>query len=432
MSDFFSFEYFDEQPSIAIEGLDDRSSYRRNQSLSQASTEYLREAMRRLVPTTFVYGESGVGNRAYELYGVCYSRAFVGNKSAHLLAALCVMHATYERRCELVILPTDIVYKYADMNTTKIKYSSVLNVYDKMCLELNLPRLEPSMEKIIERIFREGCRLTPESLVFEYTQTAMKIYNEIIKYFPPVPRNMSGRKTNYQNQFRPCTIGVACAVLSGRVHLSKVTKIADMALEMHILPRQIHFVINRYLSKNPDAVENTEDGTKTKRKYRSSFSVAGMEIPPPQTRGHQSKEFRIKRYQELAAMPKDEIYSLVPSHGSPFASQPLAIQSASSSYAKTVPLPLAIQSTSSTYAKTPLAVHSTPSLAKFAPLDVQSTSPLHGKTVPLPLAVRSTQPANDATADPLGFLFTDFSDLLDPVSEDLPVADIDDLDSNSG
>lgn len=377
MSDFFSFEYIDEQPYASNDILAERGAYRKNQSLSQASTEYLREAMKRLVPSTYMYGESGIGNRAYELYGILYGLAFSGNRSAHLVAALCVMHASYERRSDLVILPTDLEQKYADMKIPQMSYSKILNTYDRMCRELGVTKLEASMEKVIERIFRYGCRFDAESRISQYTHTAMKLYQTVVLAYPPRPENPSGRRTNYQNQTRPATIGVICAVLSTRVHLCRDVRISDMTREMGIHPRVFYKALTRFLDMQSGDVTDVGDDVETdcaKNKKRKSFTnlvIGGIEIPAAMSRGTLTKAERRRLYQESLNRPRDESF-ILPSLADSEPSGHAQLQ-----YSQTVP-------------------------SHFSPMQPIAAHSPQRETLPF-------KPAND----PLGFLFEDFSDLLE-------------------
>jgi hypothetical protein len=255
MSDFFSFEYFDEAPvTYDNDPGASQGSSRKNQSLSLKSTEVLREAMRRLVPTNFVYGESGIGERAYELYGMCVSYAFTGRKSCHLIAALCVMHASYERRSDLVILPSDLERRYADMHCHQLRYTNILRQYDAMCETIRVPRLEVSIEKVFGRIYREGCCMK-EADVFRLSQTASRIYVEFKSAIPPPNADQviptTKRVRMYGSEFRMETLATAAAILACRFHDIKDVTANAIREEFSVNKVSVHRIMHRYRSLVP-------------------------------------------------------------------------------------------------------------------------------------------------------------------------------------
>jgi hypothetical protein len=254
MSDFFSFEYFDDEPQLT-DGPPDGLvpvGVRKNQSLSAKAAEYLRQAMGRLVPSTFVYGESGIGNRSYELYILCVSHAFAGIRSSHLVAALCVMHASYERRSDLVILPTDIEFKYADIHHRQIRYNHIHRAYHDMCTALHLPRLSVSTEKLLERIFREACNLPSEGDIYRYTNVGSRIHSEIVSSFPPTS------PAENQNTFRPETVAGCSAILTCRYFKHRDVTLLRVAESLHVSRNSLNYCLKRYLDIKWGKVERTE------------------------------------------------------------------------------------------------------------------------------------------------------------------------------
>ena len=274
MSDFFSFEYFDElpEPNTGIE--DTGGNYRRNQSLSASSAEYLREAMKRLVPSTYVYGESGIGDRAYELYGLCVSHAFTGHRSNHLIAAICVMHASYERRSDLVILPSDIQAAYADKQLKVCRINYIQSMYYEICLLLKLPHLQVSMEKVFDRIFRQCGKVESEREITEFVQTALAFEKELRK-LTDESKVVSAKngKPRFQSTYQVETIAAVASVLACRYHnYSKVTAQMIQA-EMHIVKGTMYHLLNKYREKFP-----SEEPIEGKRGRKDPFKIGGVEV----------------------------------------------------------------------------------------------------------------------------------------------------------
>ena len=301
MSDFFSFEYFDDEPLVASEDPNDhRTTYRKNQSLSAASAEFLRTAINRLVPTSFVYGDTGIGNRSYELYGLCVSHAFTGRKGNLLVACLCVMHATYERRSQLVILPSDIEVKFADLKIPGLRTTNILKYYDEMCQKLHLPRLEPSIERLFERILRDACRINSEQVINQILETGIRIEKELRTFTNVLPKNQGGnRRKNYTNIWKIETIAATAILLACRVHRIQQASLPDIAKEVNLDKSSISYLITRYRNAMDERAEsevpvdrespeaNTPKGEKeqepenvAKKKRRMlPLRIAGLEVP---------------------------------------------------------------------------------------------------------------------------------------------------------
>ena len=290
MDDFFSFEYFDELPSHHEEiGIQNRSSHRKNQSLNSASSEFLKEAMNHLVPSSYVYGETGIGNRAYELYGLCVSHAFTGRKGNLLIACMCVMHATYERRSDLVILPSDISVRFAEKNNPTLRPQNVLKYYDQMCRTLGLPRLEPSMEKTLERVFRQGCHIKDERKINILVQTAMKIAADLRKFTDRIPEFQAQYKRRlYNTIFRFETVAAAAATLTCRVHRYTSTTSVEISKELNSGKDCALHLIKRYKETMPGAIEDPEgdanphEDPKARhlRRRKLPIHIAGIVVPP--------------------------------------------------------------------------------------------------------------------------------------------------------
>ena len=240
MADFYSFEHFDEPIlSYGDDSLQPRGNPRKNQSLSTADTEYLREAMRRLVPSNYVYGGSGIGERSYELFGLCISHALSGTRPCHLFAAICVMHATYERNSDLVITPEDIEAAYKPLKVRQIRVHVIRKVYKFICDNLKLPQLEVSSEKLFCRVFRDCCDL-PESEVLSFTQTAQRFETEIRASLPP-PRtdhlwtSKSGEvKGSSRCQVKSITVVALAAVFTLRFHKFTDVTTKKVLDELHV------------------------------------------------------------------------------------------------------------------------------------------------------------------------------------------------------
>lgn len=290
MDDFFSFEYFDELPSQHEEiGIQDRSYHRKNQSLNSASSEFLKEAMNHLVPSSYVYGETGIGNRAYELYGLCVSHAFTGRKGNLLIACMCVMHATYERRSDLVILPSDISVRFAEKNNPTLRPQNVLKYYDEMCRTLGLPRLEPSMEKTQERVFRQGCHMKDESKINTLVQTAVKIAADLRKFTDRIPEFQAQYKRRlYNTIFRFETVAAAAATLACRVHRYTSTTSVEISKELNSGKDCALHLIKRYKETMPGAIEDPEGDANPNedpkarhlRRRKLPIHIAGFVVPP--------------------------------------------------------------------------------------------------------------------------------------------------------
>jgi len=267
MADFYSFEYFDEPPvAYGDDIVQERRNPRKNQSLSNADTEFLREAMRRLVPSNYVYGGSGVGERAYELYGLCISHSISGKRSSHLLAAVCVMHATYERNSDLVITHEDIEAAYKPLRIRQIRVHNIKKMYELMCDGLNLPKLEVSSEKLFGRVFRDCCDL-PESDVLLYTHTALTFEAEI-KATIPQPRtdhlwaSKSGElKGSSRCQVKPITIVALAAIYTLRSHNFRDVTTRAVLNELHVSAGAFFPLSRRFrniaLQKQPVDPEST-------------------------------------------------------------------------------------------------------------------------------------------------------------------------------
>lgn len=277
MNDFFSFEYFDDLPD------DDSApgapgSSRRNFSLSSDSAEYLRDAVQRLVPSSYVYGESGIGERAYELFGLCVGHALTGKRSSKLLAALCIMYASFESRSDLVILPTDIEAKYANLRMSQLRLTNILCVYDDFCRLLKLPKLDVSMEKLLRRVFRQGCKISSEALISQFTDTALKFQNEIRSLVQYSPRKPTG-KTNYRQKFRVETIAAVCCTLALRYHQYTSATAKSIQEELHVSKGALHYLLNKF--KNQAHSGNSDESVPQHKggKRTEPIRIAGVEVP---------------------------------------------------------------------------------------------------------------------------------------------------------
>lgn len=302
MSDFFSFEYFDEIPDEGFDSTGPDVYSRKNLSLSAESAEYLREAMTRLVPSTFVYGESGIGERAYELYGLCVGHAFTGRRSNNLIAALCVMHASYERRSDLVILPSDIEARYTDMQLRVIRVTNILSTYDSFCELLKLPRLDVSMEKLLHRVFRFGCNMTSEADISRFTDTGLRFEREIrsvTEYKPPV----SKRRVNYRQKFRVETVAAVCSILACRYHNYTAATANSIVKELHIAKATVYYLLNKYKKSHPPPAGPDSQRSPTKKRSDPLY-VGGLDVP--------SGVSKRRRDEQTARGPTDEIVALVP------------------------------------------------------------------------------------------------------------------------
>jgi hypothetical protein len=301
MSDFFSFEYFDDEPIVSHEDPNDhRTTFRKNQSLSASSAEFLRIAINRLVPSSFVYGDTGIGNRSYELYGLCVSHAFTGRKGNLLVACLCVMHSTYERRSELVILPSDIEAKFADLRIANLRTTCILKYYDEMCEKLKIPRLEPSIEHLFERILREGCKINSEQVMNQIITTALRIEEDLRSFTNVVPKNQrANKRKNYSIIWKVETIAATAVVLACRLHRISQGTLPDIAKEVNLDKSSISYLIIRFRKAREqyDIIEGSsadpsfgdrmttkggspDTGNATKKRRRSEpLKIAGLEIP---------------------------------------------------------------------------------------------------------------------------------------------------------
>ena len=306
MSDFFSFEYFDELPDEGYDGAEILPKGRKNMSLSVESAEYLREAMTRLVPSTFVYGESGIGDRAYELFGLCIGHAFTGRRSSNLVAALCVMHASYERRSDLVILPSDIEVKYSDKGLRVIRVTNILSTYDAMCALLKLPRLEVSMEKVLHRVFRFGCNITSENEISRFTDTGLRFEQEIrsVTEYKPVSAK---RRVNYRQKFRVETIAAVCSILTCRFHDYTSATANSIIKELHVAKATVYYLLNKYKASHPPPGGPDSQGSPRKKRSDPVF-VGGLDVP--------SGVSKRRRDERVSRGPTDEVVAIVPSGGS--------------------------------------------------------------------------------------------------------------------
>jgi hypothetical protein len=302
MSDFFSFEYFDELPDGDNSLDQDSGSSRRNLSLSMAAAEYLRDAVQRLVPSSYMYGESGIGERAYELYGMCVSHALTGKRSNKLIAALCIMHASYERKTDLVILPTDIETKFANLRMRQLRLTNILSVYDDICRFLSLPRLEPPMEKVLHRVFRQGCGIESESDIFQFVETALRFEKEIrgvVESKPDKPR----KKANYRNQFRTETVAAVCAILALRYHNYTKATAKSIETELHVSKGSVHYLLNKVKTKIPPP-GTAESQSSPKKRRNEPLYIGGLDIP--------SGVAKRRRDSGKPKEEKEEILAIVP------------------------------------------------------------------------------------------------------------------------
>lgn len=277
MNDFFSFEYFDDLPNEDTE-LAVNPSSRRNLSLSAASADYLRDAVQRLVPSSYVYGESGIGERAYELFGLCVSHALTGKRSNKLLAALCIMYASIESRSELVILPTDIEAKYANLGMSQLRLTNILSVYDDFCRLLKLPKLEVPMEKLLRRVFRQGCTITSEAMISQFIDTALKFESDIraiVQYNPRKPT----AKTNYRQKFRVETIAAVCSTLALRYHQYTDATAKSIQEELHVSKGAVHYLLNKFKNREHSATEGGRLSNSTKGRRTDPLKIAGVDVP---------------------------------------------------------------------------------------------------------------------------------------------------------
>ncbi len=237
--------------NYAEEGPEGRGNPRKNQSLSSVDTEVLREAMRRLVPSNYVYGESGIGARAYELYGLCIGYAVSATRSSHLVAAICVMHATYERNSDLVIIPEDIEAAYKPMKIKLIRVSQIQKTYDLICERLKLPKLSVKSEKLFARIFRDCCDL-PESDVLTFSQTGLRYEAEILSVLPPpktdhlTPGKDGKIKVSSRTVFRQTTIVSLAAVYALRFHNFVDVTATTVQKQVHVSQAAFHSLGRRF------------------------------------------------------------------------------------------------------------------------------------------------------------------------------------------
>lgn len=250
MSDFFSFEYFDELPDSGETIPNEGALTRKNQSLSAVSAEVLREAMFRLVPSCYVYGDAGVGERAYELFGICISLNFAPNRSSNLIAASCVMHSCFERRSDLVILPSDIEAKYADLNIRVLRASQIQKFYESMCAFVGLPVLDASIERILGRIFRDGCRIRDESEVTKLIDVGLRFAGELRKVTDS-DGTKDGRKRTVRQKYRIETVAAVSAVLACRLcnHTNATQKM--IAGEVNLSIGSLYHLIGMYKKTKP-------------------------------------------------------------------------------------------------------------------------------------------------------------------------------------
>jgi hypothetical protein len=277
MADFFSFEYFDELPADEIALPSESAGSRRNLSLSASSAEYLRDAVQRLVPSSYVYGESGIGERAYELYGLCVSHALTGKRCNKLLAALCIMYASYERRSDLVILPTDIETKYANLRMSQLRLTNIMCVYDDFCHLLHLPKLEVPMDKLLRRVFKQGCKVESESDVFRFTETALRFEKELKSVTDYTPLK-SDQRTNYRQKFKAETIAAVCAILSLRFHQYTKATAKSVEKELTVSKGSVHYLINKFKSVSP--LPATEESQASPKKRRTDpLYIGGLDVP---------------------------------------------------------------------------------------------------------------------------------------------------------
>ena len=281
MADFYSFEYVDEPPvQYGDDLVEERGNPRKNQSLSGIDTEFLREAMRRLVPSSYVYGESGIGERAYELYGSCISFAFSGTRSRHLVASLCVMHASYERNSDLVILPEDIEEAYKPLHIHQIRVNNIQKAYTLMCQTLKVPELRVKSEKLFGRVFRDCC-LLPESAVSLYSQTALRFEAEIISALPKprtdhlIPSRSGNQRVSSRCQFRQTTIVALAAVFALRFHEFRGVTAKTVQKHLHVSNPSFHNLSRRY----QDAIESKAPPIQEPPRRKDEFG-----IPIPLTR----------------------------------------------------------------------------------------------------------------------------------------------------
>jgi hypothetical protein len=321
MSDFFSFEFFDEPPGISDSFEDQGSSSRRNLSLNASGSEYLRDAVQRLVPSSYMYGGSGLGERAYELYGLCVSHALTGKRSNRLLAALCIMHASYEKRSDLVILPTDIERKYANLKMSQLRLSNILSVYDDFCRLLGLERLEVSMNKLLYRVFKQGCRMEDESDVFKFIDTALRFEKEIravTEYSPPKPT----KRVNYRQKFRIETVAAVCAILAIRFHDYTKATAKSIEAELNVSKGSVHYLLNKYKATTP-APGKPESQRSPKKRRTEPIYISGLDVRAGVSRRHKDAGTLKTETEEVLAIVPSHV-ELTNYHEAPDANDPLS------------------------------------------------------------------------------------------------------------
>lgn len=281
MADFFSFEYFDELPDSDNAIIDDAHINRKNQSLSASAADVLREAMVRLVPSNYVYGHSSIGERAYELFGVCISRNFAPNRSSNLVACSCVMHASYEKRSDLVILPSDVEAKYADKNIRVMRASQIRKFYESMCEFIGVKTLDVVMERLLGRIFRDGCRIRDEATVAKLVETGLRFEKEL-RNVTDADAMKDGRKRTVRQKYKAETLAAVCAVLASRFcNLPNVTQ-KRIAYEVNLSVSCLYHLLNRYKKifpqpSEPPPAKFMPKGTKANRLI--PLAIGDMVVP---------------------------------------------------------------------------------------------------------------------------------------------------------
>jgi hypothetical protein len=167
------------------------------------------------------------------------------------------MHASYERRSDLVILPSDIEVKYANLNIRVLRATQIRKFYESMCEFLKLPRLEVTFERLLGRIFRDGCRIKEESDVTKLCDTGARFEREL-RVITDADEMSDGRKRNVRQRYRPETVAVVSAVLACRYHDYPNITQKRIASEVHVSVGCVYNLLSRYKQMFPQPLDPPE------------------------------------------------------------------------------------------------------------------------------------------------------------------------------
>jgi hypothetical protein len=270
MSDFFAFEDFED---LVVEGAPVHPAETGgNLSLDSRRFEFLREAVQRLLPGRY----ERIYDRAYKLFCLCIGNSLTGKRSSYLMAAICIMHAALEVRSDLVILPIDIEIAFSPMQMSQFRFVNIQRNYDLFCERLRLPKLEPQIDKILFRAFKQGCNIASELDVSRLVETGLRFVEDVTNVSEAQP-SATSQRVNYAKLIRIETIAAVCGILSARYHGFRNITAKEIETELHVSKGSVQRILSRLRDETPQEVVRSKKPKKRRR--TDSVIVGGLVIP---------------------------------------------------------------------------------------------------------------------------------------------------------